>query len=112
MRQVAVSAVHPPVGSAEAKEISRAKAEIAVRTTLALACTCFVIVGIPLGIQSHRRESSAGLAISLAVAGAFYFFCITGESLSKDPAFHAHWFIGSPIIACMILSCILVKKQN
>ena len=112
LRDVAVSRVHPPEGEREARDISRAKAELAVRTTLALACVCFVLVGIPLGIQSHRRESSAGLAISLAVAGAFYFFCITGESLAKNPAFSAHWIVGAPVAACLVLSAFLVARQN
>ena len=112
MRDIAVSRIHPPSDEREARNLSRAKAEIAVRTTLALACVCFVLVGIPLGIQSHRRESSAGLAISLAVAGAFYFFCITGESLAKNPAFSAHWIVGAPVVACLALSAVLVSRQN
>lgn len=112
MRDIAVSRIHPPDGEREARNLSRAKAELAVRTTLALACVCFVLVGIPLGIQSHRRESSAGLAISLAVAGAFYFFCITGESLAKNPAFSAHWIVGAPVVACLALSAVLVARQN
>lgn len=111
-RDVAVARFHPPADEAGARDISRAKAEIAVRATLAAACTCFVLVGIPLGIQSHRRESSAGLALSLAVAGAFYFFCITGESLAKNPAFHAHWIVVAPVVACLALSAVLSKRQN
>lgn len=112
LRDIAVSRVHPPEGESAERAVSRAKAELAVRATLALACVCFVLVGIPLGIQSHRRESSAGLSISLAVAGAFYFFCITGESLAKNPAFHAHWLVGAPVAACLVMSAFLVSRHN
>lgn len=94
------------------REISRAKTEIGSRLTLALACLCFVLVGIPLGIQSHRRQSSVGLGISLGVAGAFYFFCITAVSLSKKPELHAHWILVVPVVACLVLSAFLVSRND
>lgn len=112
LRDVFSSSAHPPRGDAEASLLSRAKAEIASRVTLAAACLCFVLVGVPLGIQSHRRESSVGLAISLAVAGAFYLFCLTGESLSKHPATHAHFIILLPVPLCLALAFFVIRRQN
>ena len=94
------------------KELSRAKVEIGVRATLAAACLCFVLVGIPLGIQSHRRESSVGIGLSLAIAGAFYFFCITAESLSKHPELHAHWLLPVPVVICLALHVWLMHRHE
>ncbi len=102
----------PPDDKMARREISRAKAEIANRFSLALACFCFVIVGIPLGLQSHRKQSSAGLALAMTVAGAFYFFCITAESLSKNPAFHAHWLPLIPIALCLAMSAVLTRRND
>ncbi len=112
LRDIISSASFPPRNDAEASLLSRAKAEVAGRITLAFACLCFVLVGVPLGIQSHRRESSVGLAISLAVAGAFYLICLTGESLSKHPAFHAHYLILLPVPLCLILAFFVIRRQN
>ena len=94
------------------KELSRAKVEIGVRATLAAACLCFVLVGIPLGIQSHRRESSVGIGLSLAIAGAFYFFCITAESLSKHPELRAHWLLPVPVAICIALHVWLMHRHE
>ncbi len=94
------------------KELSRAKVEIGVRATLAAACLCFVLVGIPLGIQSHRRESSVGIGLSLAIAGAFYFFCITAESLSKHPELRAHWLLPVPVAICVALHVWLMHRHE
>lgn len=110
-RLVQIRAELRPRFAAE-REISRAKTEIGSRLTLALACLCFVLVGIPLGIQSHRRQSSVGLGISLGVAGAFYFFCITAVSLSKKPELHAHWILVVPVVACLVLSAFLVSRND
>ena len=94
------------------KNLSRAKVEIGVRATLAVACLCFVLVGIPLGMQSHRRQSSVGIGISLAVAGAFYVFCIAAESLSKHPELHAHWLLPVPVVICVVLGAVLIRRHN
>ena len=113
VRDVIVAADHPPPPkSRREKNLSIARAEIANRVTLAFACLCFALVGIPLGIQNHRRQSSAGLAIALCVAGAFYFFCITSMSLSKHPGNHAEWLAVVPVAGCLVLSAVLTRRND
>lgn len=112
VREVLFAAREPPRTKMGRREISRAKVEIANRFSLAAACFCFVLVGIPLGLQSHRRQSSAGLAAAMAAAGVFYFFCITAESLSKNPVFHAHWLSLVPVALCMVASSWLIRRNG
>ena len=71
-----------------------------------------VLIGIPLGIQSHRRQSSVGLGISLGVAGVFYLFCITGQSLARHPELHAHWIVCAPMVVCFVLAAFLISRHN
>ena len=63
-------------------------------------------------VDRHRRQSSVGLAISLGVAGVFYLFCITGQSLAKHPALHAHWIVCAPMAICLVLGAILISRNN
>ena len=112
LRDILSAAAKPPETEAGAVAISRAKAEVASRFVLAAACLCFVLVGVPLGIQNHRRQSSAGLGVALAVAGVFYLFCIAGQSLAAHPGLHAHWIVFAPLAAGFVLAAVLIRRGN
>ena len=112
LRDILSARARPPVDKVGIVAIARAKAEVASRTVLAVACLCFVLIGIPLGIQSHRKQSSVGLGISLAVAGVFYLFCITGQSLAKHPELHAHLIVFAPMVVCFVLAAFLISRNN
>ncbi len=112
LRDILSASAKPPETPDGVVAIARAKAEVASRAVLAAACLCFVLIGIPLGIQSHRRQSSVGLGISLAVAGVFYLFCITGQSLARHPAFHAHLIVFAPVVVCVSLAAYLIARNN
>ena len=112
LRDILSAAAKPPTTRAGAVAIARAKAEVASRAVLAAACLCFVLIGVPLGIQNHRRQSSAGLSISLGVAGVFYLFCIAGQSLAKHPALHAHLIVLAPMLVCLVLAAVLISRND
>jgi len=52
----------------------RAKVEFHKRFSLSLACLAFAVIAMPLGIITHRTETSVGYGIGLVVAFS-YFFC-------------------------------------
>ena len=54
------------------------------------ACFGFMLVGIPLGIRAHRRETSMGLAMALGVAMGYYLLHTVAQSLENRPEFHPH----------------------
>ena len=112
LRDILSASAKPPRDRDGVIAIARAKAEVASRAVLAAACLCFVLIGIPLGIQSHRRQSSVGLGISLGVAGVFYLFCITGQSLARHPELHAHWIVCAPMVVCFVLAAFLISRHN
>ena len=60
------------------------------------ACFAFVLVGIPLGIRAHRRETSVGLALALLVAVAYYAFVTLAQSLEVKEAAMPHLLVWAP----------------
>lgn len=93
------------------RDLSCIKVELSKRFVFAMASICFVLVGIPLGIRSHRKESSVGMAISLAVALSYYVVSILMLSCEEMHAIKPWLLIWLPAIACFVLAARLMKKH-
>ena len=55
------------------------------RLYLGLAPLTFVLIGIPLGIKSHRKESSKGMIFSLLLIFLYYCFILLADGLDHKP---------------------------
>ena len=90
---------------------SKLKVELAKRFVFAAASLCFVLVGIPLGIRAQRKESSVGMAISLAISLGYYLVVMLMLSLQKNYTIHPEWLIGLPVLACFVLAARFTRKN-
>lgn len=93
------------------RERSKARVELAKRFVFAMAGICFVLIGVPLGIRAQRRESSVGMAISLAIALGYYLVVILMISLQKNYAVRPDFFIWLPVAVCFALSAHFLRKH-
>ena len=93
------------------RDLSKTKTEFSKRIVFALASLCFVLVGAPLGIKAQRKESSIGMAISLAVSLGYYMVVILMLSLQKNFLIHPEFLIGLPVLACFLLASRLIPKN-
>ena len=66
------------------------------RVSGAVACVSFALVGIPLGLKTSRRETTIGIAISLALAFAYYFVTILAGSLQDRPQLYPELILWAP----------------
>lgn len=98
------------------EDLPRKKSELLVefhgRFVLSLACLTFAIIGIPLGIKAHRKETTTGLALSFAGVFAYYLLVITGESFSKQPAVYPHLILWIPAVGGMCFGTILLRRSG
>jgi lipopolysaccharide export system permease protein len=57
--------------------------EFQARISFALACLTFVIVGMPLAIQTQRRETSVGVLLTLVIVMLYWLLVTVGRALKS-----------------------------
>lgn len=78
------------------KERSKSLTELNKRYSFSLACFTFALVGIPLGVTAHRRETSSGFALSLITATVYLVFIILADTLNSKPSAMPHLIMWVP----------------
>lgn len=86
--------------------------EISKRLALSFACFAFVLLGIPLGVKAHRRESSIGVAMSLVLVFNFYLFIVVAESLKVHPLLLPYLVVWIPVIVAVLLGMRLMFRSE
>lgn len=82
------------------------------RIALALSPFMFVLIAIPLGITSHRKESSIGMVMSLAIMFIYYVFMILSDMFDKNPEFHPWLIPWIPIVSGQLGGFLLLRRSN
>ncbi len=70
--------------------------EIQKRVAASMSCLTFVMIGIPLAIRSHRKETSIGIALSFGVVFLYYFLIIVAETFKTRPGAFPELIIWAP----------------
>ncbi|MBO7721255.1 MAG: LptF/LptG family permease [Kiritimatiellae bacterium] len=93
------------------RELSCHRVELNKRFVFAMASICFVLIGAPLGIRSQRRESTVGMAISLAVSLGYYVIVILMLSCEEMYGIHPECLIWLPVAVCLALAARLIRRH-
>jgi lipopolysaccharide export system permease protein len=85
--------------------------EIHKRVAGSFACLAFALIAVPLGMKAHRRETSIGVALSLALAAGYYVFLIVAGALEAKPQFYPEVIVWVPNILYEVLGLWLLWRQ-
>lgn len=112
-KPAAVAGENTPISEkAAAKWHCHLKFLLNYRLVWALSSFCFVLVGVPMGCQAQRKESSKGMVMGITIGIAFFLFILLSEALANKPAAFPWLLVWTPVIICIGTACILIPKNQ
>jgi lipopolysaccharide export system permease protein len=86
--------------------------EIQKRFSMGVACFAFTLIGIPLSIKTHRRETTAGVLIAFVLAVVYYLLLIIAEGFKKSPHLLPELIIWAPNLIFEAIGIYLIWRES
>ncbi|MGH7942620.1 MAG: LptF/LptG family permease [Limisphaerales bacterium] len=92
--------------------VERVRVVMQRQMAFAFAPFAFALLGIPLGIRVHRRETNIGVAIALALVILYYGFAMLAGQLAARPECYPHLIVWVPNLVFEAAGAVLLWRAN
>lgn len=88
------------------------RTEVNKRFSFSLAAFALALMGVPLAITAHRKETSIGFLFSIIVAFGYYFFLILASMAQNKPQLHPEILVWLPNVVFIAFGSFLFWKLS
>ncbi len=81
------------IAKREGQSSTAMEVELSKRVCLALAPVAFLLLGLPMAIQTSRRETSIGLFLSVLLAGVYFANVLAADAIEKETHLYPQYLI-------------------